>query len=260
MLKSKLSVLCCLALLSVQWSYAGPEWGKTGHRVVGEVAETYLKPSARRAVLKLLNVRNLAEVANFADDIKSDERYRAYDVWHYVNYPLDGTYDESTRDPEGDIIIAIEKCVAVLRDAKASGEDKAFHLKFLIHLIGDLHQPLHIGRKEDKGGNDLQVRWFSNGSNLHRVWDSEMIDSYGMSYSELACSLPVISRAQEKEWQKGSHRDWMTETRLLTLQVYQSAEVGEKLGYRYMYDHFGTVEMQLQKAGLRLAALLNDIF
>lgn len=239
---------------------AVPFWGKTGHRVVGEVAEQHLKPQVRKEVLRLLQMSNLAEVSTFSDEIKSDDRYWKYDVWHYVNLPFDATYESYPKNPKGDIIVAIDTCLAVLRDKQASDEDKSFHLKFLIHLVGDLHQPMHIGRAEDKGGNDIQARWFSRGTNLHRIWDSDMIEEYGMSYTELAGSLPVLSKEQKAEIMTGTHRDWMEETHKLTPMAYASVEIGEKLGYRYMYDHFQTVEVQLQKAGLRLAYLLNSVF
>ena len=130
----------------------------------------------------------------------------------------------------------------------------------LVHFIGDLHQPLHIGRAEDKGGNDIQVRWFNQGTNLHRVWDENMIEEWNMSYIELAENAEQLSKAQISAIQSGSVLDWMRDTRKLTKPVYESVEVGEKLRYRYSYDHFPTVMKQLQKGGLRLAKLLNDIF
>ena len=126
--------------------------------------------------------------------------------------------------------------------------------------MGDLHQPMHVGKAEDKGGNDIQLQWFGQGTNLHRVWDSNMIDDYGMSFSELAYSLPELTKQEEKEIQAGTLLEWVEETHQLGNKVYDSVTVGEKLGYRYSYDHWSTVEEQLQKGGLRLAKVLNDIF
>jgi len=122
-----------------------------------------------------------------------------------------------------------------------------------------LHQPLHVGRVSDKGGNDFQVNWFNRGTNMHRVWDSQMIDSFNMTYSELASNTDMLSKAQIKELQKGTVVDWVNETKGLAQMVYNSAETGEKLSYRYMYDHFQTVRDQLQKGGIRLAKVLTDI-
>ena len=130
----------------------------------------------------------------------------------------------------------------------------------LVHLVGDLHQPLHIGRAEDKGGNDIQVRWFNDGTNLHSVWDTKMIESFNMSYIELANNAKDLSKNQIKAIQEGSVTDWMYETRNLTVKAYNSVKVGQKLRYRYSYLYFPIVREQLQKGGLRLAKILNDIF
>ena len=140
-----------------------------------------------------------------------------------------------------------------------SKDDRAFYLKLLVHFIGDLHQPLHTGRSEDKGGNDIQVRWFNEGSNLHRVWDSEMIDFYKMSYSELSSNREDLTKTQIKQWQAGTVLDWANESRALVQTVYKTANSGDKLGYEYMYENFPLVRTQLHKSGLRLAKVLNDI-
>jgi hypothetical protein len=156
--------------------------------------------------------------------------------------------------------MAIRKSVEILKDKNSPKEEKEFYLKMLVHFMGDLHQPLHTGRGEDKGGNDIQVRWFGDGSNLHRVWDSEMIDSYDMSYTEMASNTLKISEVQRKAIVAGSFEDWMYESKKLSERVYASAEVGEKLSYRYMYDWFPVVREQLQKGGIRLAQVLNEIY
>ncbi len=239
---------------------ASEDWGQTGHRVVGQIASENLTNKAKKEIDKLLNGMSLAVASTYADEIKSDSRYREYGPWHYVNVPFDKTYQEVEKNPKGDIIFGIEKCIAALKKTSTSEEDKVFYLKMLVHLIGDLHQPLHLGLEDDKGGNDFQVQWFNNGTNLHRVWDSQMIESYSMTYTELTNNLPRITKEEIKNIQKGTLLDWTEEIRVLTKEVYASAEKGDKLGYRYMYDHFNSLKVQLQKGGLRLAKVLNDIF
>ncbi|MFD0861183.1 S1/P1 nuclease [Sungkyunkwania multivorans] len=258
----KLFLLPCFffMLFGMDASESELVWGKTGHRVVGEVAEQHLGKKAKREIAKLLMGESLANASTFADEIKSDRAFREFSPWHYVNFPFDKKYGEEPISEYGDIIMGIEKCISVLKDDAADQKDKVFYLKMLVHFIGDLHQPLHVGRAEDKGGNDFQVRWFDDGSNLHRVWDSDMIDHYGMSYTELASNLPSINKRQEKAIQEGTILDWVYESQNLAKKTYASAIIGEKLRYRYMYDHFGTVKSQLQKGGLRLAKVLNDIF
>ncbi|MHA7057921.1 S1/P1 nuclease [Aquimarina sp. M1] len=236
------------------------DWGKTGHRVTGEIADNYLTEKAKRNITKLLKGQGLAFVSIYADEIKSDDRYRAYGPWHYVNFSFDKKYGEETPSDRGDLVQGIQKCIEILKSDTSSEQDKEFYLKMLVHFVGDLHQPLHVGRGEDKGGNDIQVRWFNEGSNLHRVWDSEMIDYYNMSYTELANNTDELSLLEIQDIRKGDVLDWIYESQDLAKKVYASANVGEKLGYKYMYNHFPTVRTQLQKGGIRLAKILNDIF
>jgi len=237
-----------------------PVWSDTGHRVVGEIAQQNLTKKAAKAIDRLLNGQSLAAISNFGDEIKADSSFRKFGAWHYVNYPADKKYGDEPPNESGDLMIGIEKCVAILKDRNSTKADKAFYLKMLVHLIGDLHQPMHVGRLEDKGGNDIQVRWFNKGSNLHRVWDSNMINDHGMSYTELASNLPRLSKAQIKAIQKDDIYDWVEESQDLANEIYGSVEIGEKLYYRYSYDWWATVEMQLQKGGLRLAKVLNGLF
>lgn len=250
-------ILCCLISNSI---LATDFWGQNGHRVTGRIAEKHLTNRAKRNIDRLLKGQSLAFVSTYADEIKSDRKYTKYNPWHYVNFPIGEKYDPSKRNPAGDIIYAIAYCTKVLKDENSSNEDKVFHLKMLVHLVGDLHQPLHIGRAEDKGGNDIQVRWFNNGTNLHSVWDTKMIDSFNMSYIELANNAEQLSKNEIKAIQEGSVTDWMYETRNLTVKAYNSVKVGQKLRHRYSYLYFPIVREQLQKGGIRLAKILNDIF
>jgi hypothetical protein len=236
------------------------DWGKTGHRTVGKIAEGYLKGKTKRKLAELLNGQSLALIATFGDDIKSDRRYDKFYTWHYINMPFDVKYEESEKNSKGDLVSGIAICKKFIQDKNTSKEERIFYLKLLVHLIGDLHQPMHVGRAEDKGGNTIQVQWFNNGSNLHAVWDSKMINHYNMTYSELAKNSDKISKEQVKNLQKGTISDWANETHQLAIKVYSSAEIGENLRYEYMYKNFGLVRSQLQKGGIRLAKVLNELF
>ncbi|MEH6536176.1 MAG: S1/P1 nuclease [Psychroserpens sp.] len=236
-----------------------PIWGKTGHRIVGAIADDYLKNSTKRKLEKLLNHKSLALVSTFADEIKSDKRYNKFKTWHYLNMPLDATYETSNKNPEGDLVTGIAYCKRMITDKTASNDDKVFYLKLLIHLIGDLHQPFHIGQKEDRGGNDFKVQWNYKDSNMHRVWDTQMIESYGMSFSELAANADYLSKAQIKAIKKGTELDWIAETHQITKMAYASAEKDENLRSRYSYKYLNIARSQMQKAGIRLAKVLNDI-
>ena len=252
--------LIVLILASQSVFATGEDWGKTGHRTVGEIATQALSKKALKNISKLLDGASLALISNHADDIKSDKRYRKYNPWHYVNLPLDGQYSIENANPEGDIIQGIQFCVNTINDPKASVKDKAFHLKLLVHFIGDLHQPMHIGRPEDRGGNDIKLKWFGKATNLHRVWDSNMIDGYGMSFSELAKSSPELSRKEKKRLMSGTPLDWMKEGHEITKKLYEDLPEDGSLGYEYAYKYTNLMREQLQKGGLRLAKLLETLF
>ena len=236
------------------------KWNSTGHRTVGKIADNYLNGSTKRKIKKLLNGKSLAFVSTFADEIKSDKRYNDFYTWHFINMPLNVNYESSEKNPNGDLVTGITYCKKVIKDPNASNDDKAFYLKLLIHFIGDLHQPMHVGLEEDKGGNDFKLQWFYKDTNLHRVWDSDMINSFDMGYIELTENADVLTSKQVKAIQEGTVIDWVNETHILSNKVYASVKEGENLRYRYSYDHFETVRSQLQIAGIRLAKVLNDLF
>jgi len=249
-----------LLLLFPIISFGNTFWGKTGHRVTGQIAQKHLTGKAKRALNDLLDGHSLAFVSTYADDIKADRAYSKYSAWHYVNYPLGIRYEDSEKSKYGDIVTAIEECIGKVKNKNNSREDRVFYLKMLIHFIGDLHQPMHASRAEDKGGNDIQVQWFGQGSNLHRVWDKNLIESYGMTYTELGEELHEVSRKERKEIQAGTIYDWVDESHVICGELYDSVKVGEKLGYQYSYNYNDLLFQQLQKGGLRLAKILNDLF
>jgi hypothetical protein len=207
-----------------------------------------------------LRGQSLAYVSNYADDIKSDSQYRSYSPWHYANLGLDETYEASSKNAKGDVVTAIQKCIAVLKDKEETNENKAFHLKLLVHFVGDIHQPMHLGRLEDKGGNDIEVKWFGKRSNLHRVWDSDVINSHQMSYMEMASNLPVLSKVQKRSIKEAPLKVWIEESHTLAKKIYTTLPEKKNLGYRYRYEYLDSLRMQLLKGGLRLAFILNEVF
>ena len=258
----KASILLFISIFFVTTPNADESvfWGQNGHRVTGEIATQYLTKSAKRKIDKLLKGQSLAFVSTFADEIKSDRKYREFSAWHYVNMGLEESYEAAEKNPKGDLVTAIAKCISVLKDPNSKESDKVFYLKMLVHFVGDLHQPMHIGQKEDRGGNRIKVEWFGQGTNLHSVWDTKMIEAWNMSYIELANNAKDLSKNQLKAMQKGSVEDWVNEVHEITKELYSSVKEGENLRYRYSYDHFGTVRNQLQRGGVRLAKILNDIY
>ncbi|CAI8336815.1 MAG: Uncharacterised protein [Flavobacterium sp. SCGC AAA160-P02] len=258
-MRYQLTVLFLLINIICYANKKNPAWGLTGHRVVGEIAYNHLTKKAKRNLENLINGEGLAIISTYADDIKSDKNFKKFSSWHYVNFKVGDTYETSEKNSKGDIIYAINECQRIISHPDSSKEDKVFYIKLLVHFLGDLHQPLHIGRAEDRGGNSISVKWFGKSTNLHSVWDTKMIESFNMSYSELTSNLDKFSKKQKNAIQQGTVLDWVRESRKLAMKVYESVKVDENLSYRYMYDYFFIVKNQLQKAGLRLAKILNEI-
>jgi hypothetical protein len=173
----------------------------------------------------------------------------------------------------------VSQQAAVLKNTKSTQAEKAFALKFLVHLIGDLHQPLHVGGSNDQGGNACKVTWHSKASNLHTVWDSAMLDETKLSYTELAAfASQDRSKKQIEQWQTGNLNTWAAESKALRRRIYPTevqapltpvtfltycqknvdSEAMPKLGYEYSYEFFPVVQERLFQAGIRLAKILND--
>lgn len=234
-------------------------WGKTGHRTVGEVASDHLNRKARQAVDRVLGHTSPAIASTWMDEIKSDSAYDHTHDWHWVTIPPGQTYAETEKNPNGDLVGTLERLISELREGGLSAKQEEEHLKMVIHLVGDLHQPLHVGTGEDQGGNDVEVEWFYEPSNLHRVWDTQMIDDSKLSYTELTRAVNHPSRQEIRRWQKGTVRDWAHEAMELRGDVYDLPS-DNSLGYRYTYENWDLMQRQLLKAGVRLAGVLNDIY
>src|SRR3954467_9582890 len=253
-------------------------WGKTGHRVVAAIADTQLSGLARAHIKEILGgAESLDEAANWPDEMRSDPApfwQKTATPWHYVT--LNGiTYDHAP--PQGDALEALAHFRSVLQDPKASLADKRLALRFIVHLVGDLHQPLHVGNCCDKGGNDVKVTWFGKPTNLHAVWDSALVDEEQLSFSELAEKLERhMSDRQLIAWWDINPRDWISESGQYRDTLYPTPgdmpkpKKGEKvkkgqpwlpcLSYSYVYKFAPLLEQRLTQGGVRLAASLNSIF
>lgn len=246
-----------LSFLLVGLVFTAFGWGATGHRAIGLVADQHLNKKAKLAIQRILQGQPLAMTGSWMDEIRSDSLYDYAETWHYVTIEDNETYEQSKKKPKGDIIEALERIIGELKSKKLSAKDEAERLKMLVHLLGDIHQPLHVGRN-DQGGNSIKVTWFGNNSNLHRVWDSDMIDGSKLSYTELANALPKADAVKIKSLQSHSIRQIALESTMFRPQIYAYGD--GKLGYDYNYKNFNTVLDQIQKAGIRLAGVLNQIY
>ncbi len=240
-------------------------WGVLGHRIVGEIADHYLSSKAKKAVKQLLGHETMAMSANWADFIKSDTSYNYLNTWHYVNLPQDLNYQGVTaflsQTTEANIYTKTNEMIAVLKRPSATYEERKMALRLLIHLMGDMHQPMHTARKEDLGGNRVYLTWFGEKSNLHRVWDEQLIDFQQLSYTEYTKAINHASPVQLAQWRSGDIRQYIYESYEICNKIYATGIKNEdKLSYRYNFDWIETVNSQLLKGGVRLAHVLNEIY
>ncbi len=234
-------------------------WGPIGHRVVGEVAEKHITKKALKSLKRVLGPESLASVSNWMDHVKSDNNYDHMYDWHWVTIPDGQRYGETEKNPDGDIVMTLKRVISELKSGTLEGDKEIENLKILIHLIGDLHQPLHVGTGEDQGGNQVKVKWFGRNSNLHRVYDSDAINSMQLSFTELSRFVDRHTDEQVMQWQSGDVEDWAHEAMTYRDRVYDLPE-DMSLGYDFMYGNTKFIEEQLLKGGLRLAYILNDIY
>lgn len=237
-------------------------WGLTGHRVIAEVAQQHLSKKAKKELHRLIGDETLAWWANWPDFIKSDSAWNHASKWHYVDLPGHIGKDEFIaalkKLPGKNLYTQIIDMTAQLKDRSLPDEQRRIALRFLVHLVGDLHQPLHVGRDEDQGGNKITVYWFGKKTNLHSVWDSYFIDDQQYSYTEYARLLDIASKEKVREWQSSSLEEWFYESHVMADSIYDATPAESKLSYQYNYKFQGLLNDQLLKGGVRLAALLNE--
>ncbi len=240
-------------------------WGTTGHRVVAEIAENHLSCKAKRQIKKIIGDQKMAYWANYPDFLKSDPEWKMADSWHYLNFPAGLNQEkfemELTNSSDENLY---KRALILMKDLENhknhDAEKNRENLYFLIHLIGDAHQPLHVGREEDLGGNRIQVEWFRDQTNLHSLWDTKLVDFQNYSYTELAEILDFHDKKFNKNLTQGSLNNWLFDSYQKSEKIYAGVKSGDKLSFRYNYDYVSILEEQLLKGGLRLAKILNEIF
>lgn len=251
--------------LSASLSAKSPQWGATGHRVVGEIANSYLTAKAKKNIRKILGTESIAISSNWADFIKSDTTMKYLDNWHYINIKSGVNQADFTaflqNDTATNAFTKLNFLMAQLKNKQLPLEKKQFYLRLLIHIAGDIHQPLHVGRAEDLGGNKVKVFWFNESTNLHALWDDKLIEFQKLSYTEYTKNINHADKKQRRIWQQQPMTEWLFESYQLADKVYASVkQPDQKLSYRYNFDFVGMMNQQLLKGGVRLAGVLNDIF
>ncbi|RYY29925.1 MAG: S1/P1 Nuclease [Chitinophagaceae bacterium] len=254
-----------LILLMAFVPFESKAWGVLGHRVIGEIAALHLNAKAKKEIQKILGNESVAMASNWGDFIKSDTAYDYLYNWHFVNINEKFTYEQFAdylaRDTAVDAYTKLTMMIDSLKSGKLSAEKKKLYLRMVIHIAGDLHQPMHVARLSDLGGNRVRVQWFNQPSNLHRLWDEQLIEFQQLSYTEYVKAINFTTKQQRQTWQQQSIPEWLFETYTHCQHIYAGIkEENPKLSYRYNFDYVEILNSQLLKGGIRLAGILNDIY
>ena len=254
-----------ITLLMLAASVPAFSWGQKGHDIVAAIAEANLTPQAQAAVKKILHGHSIIYYSSWMDNMQNlpewKDEYQRTKTWHYGNVDEGLTYDIMPKCETGDVLTATTEVIKALKGGKLNDKDREYYLKMLIHLIGDMHCPMHAGHLSDKGGNYFDVYWFKQPTNLHSVWDTKIIESARKwSYSEWRDNLNILEKKQIDSVTAGSLYDWFIHTTVLARNLYSEIRPKANLSYDYVAQHTSMLEEQLTNAGYRLAKVLNEIF
>lgn len=262
-----------LAAFALLFTSPVQAWGPTGHRVTSEIAEDNISGRTRAEIAAILGPESLSEGSTWPDEQRSNPApfwQETAGPFHYVTLPQGRSVEQLEHPPEGDAITALEGFTATLRNDNASQEEKALALRFIVHIVSDLHMPLHVGNGTDRGGNDFVVNWFDDITNLHWVWDEGMILRQQLSYSEYTQRLERrIGPDEVLQWWDPNPATWMAESAGLRDRIYPETseewglgtpESPAMIGYRYQWTWMASAENRLAQSGIRLAAYLDWVF
>ncbi len=283
MMNTRLAHVLLIGAVPIAIPTKTESWGANGHRVVAEIASRHLGSASASAVARILGPGELrlARAATWPDEIRSNPRWRDIAPWHYMTVEDTADYRSeigpaATIDGVRNVAQAIQFFADVLRgnsDKRAQfeaymstrvvepylGSVEAAALSLIVHFVGDVHQPLHVGRGQDLGGNRIRLNWFESPSNLHSVWDQGLIEKQALSFTELATMIDVTRPEDVREWQDDPLDAWVRESMELRRQVYHFPALPD-LAYDYAYQNTETVNGRLLIGGVRLAGLLDSVF
>jgi hypothetical protein len=253
----RLSFAICIALALVSW-------GKIGHFTVGRIAEKHLSAKAITAIHELIGDTSLADISTYADEVRQQDAYKYTFYFHFINLPLglqqnnfNSAVLQQTKD---NVYSALSKFSNDLISPRKTKAERVFALKMIVHLVGDLHQPMHVSREEDQGGNTIKISFLGKPGNLHGLWDSNLIEHAGLNDMQLATKIDHATPQQIKQWQHNGILNWLYESYQVSTQLYADAAKKPDFDEAYYQAHMPLIEQRLEKGGIRLAGILNEIF
>ena len=255
-----------VALYAGSYSVPALAWGQKGHRIIAKIAYDNLNKKARKQVDALLGKQGMIYWSNWPDEIKSDTIYPTSYDWHFQDFD-GGMSDSLVADalihyPKegGNLFRALDSLVNTQRDHVPDTKDQEHVLRFIVHLSGDRYCPMHTAHMDDRGGNDIKMKWFKEDTRLHTVWDTHLIESQGYSFSEYAEKLEIEYAAEKRAIEQMSDTELLLQNYHFTEAIYDYQQTWDGNTYHYIYRWRIPMERQLYIAGIRLAMLLNSIY
>jgi hypothetical protein len=252
---NKLFNFCLVGL-----SAALVSWGFKGHRAIATIAQKHLTANTGKVVEAVLRGETITDVSTWADE----NRDKTTASWHYLNLPLGLNHEQFvgavSKQGNDNVYSAIIKVEAILKDKASTPDQKNEALKYLVHLVGDAHQPMHVSRKEDKGGNTVQLQFDGKGTNLHALWDSRLMDHEGLSEADVVKQYDWANETQIKKWQADSPMEWLWESYQVSSELYDDIKPGQTIDEAYYKKYIKIVHLRIDQAGIRLAGELNRLF
>ena len=264
-------LVAAMSMIMLLSSISAFGWGPKGHDVVAAIAEQHLTKKAKKAIDEILDGKSIVYYSSWMDNIQNspywENGYNKTKTWHYANVDKGHTYQTMSKNESGDVITGLEFLTKELTENYDNLTDstRADYVKMIVHMVGDMHCPMHAGRLSDRGGNGTKVKWFGQNTNLHSIWDSKMIDSARKwSYSEWVDQLDRTDKKFKSSVMRGTYEEWFKETVEGAASIYEYVESMGKdnpnLSYQFVYDFSHLLEDRLLVGGYRLAYVLNMIF
>ncbi len=247
-------------LISIAGIHSAYGWGDKGHSIIAAIADRHLTPKARKSLQSVLT-HPLVYYASWMDNIRKNPLYSETASWHYANVDEGESYETMPKNPDGDVYTQTVMIIERLKERNLDDSLRTLYTKFLIHMVGDMHCPMHTGRLTDLGGNRFSVKWFGSPTNLHTVWDEKLLESaHRWSYTEWSENIDVADEKERVAIVAGIPQAWMNQCVDICKKIYLNAEENSDYSYEYIHENIEIVETQLLRAGYRLAALLNEIY
>ena len=239
-------------------------WGVTGHRTVALIAANHLTPQAKAAVADLLDGESMASVSNWADEVKNEPKFKHTAGWHFIDLPDNLNIPNFERlikhSSQSNIYGAFISSLRTIERPNSSKEQKAQALKFIIHLVGDIHQPMHIGSDKNQAGTTKLIQINGKFTDLFTLWENTLLDNHKLSDVQLAKRLDNATLTQLKTWENDNVMTWIWESYQVKKHICEDIRSGANLDNRTVKQQLKTANKQIEKAGIRLAGVLNELF